>query len=98
MTIPGDPILEKVKSEPSVNDLQNPFDNDYVSDIYFTCFEIIIHIELNENLPIHDQSWILSAQLYYCIHLRYKFFKFFSYFELRAESLSDSYIILNKVS
>jgi len=42
--------------------------------------------ESNENLTIHGQSWILRAQLYYCIHLRYKFFKFFSYFELRANS------------
>jgi len=29
----------------------------------------LILFELNESLLIHGQSWILSAQSYYCIHL-----------------------------
>jgi len=37
MTIPDDPIAEKVKSiiQPSVDGLRNPFDSDYVAGIYF---------------------------------------------------------------
>jgi len=37
-------------------------------------------------MPIHGHAWISSAQSYFCTHFRYEFF---SYFELRANCLSD---------